>query len=222
MSPPMVETRQLTRLYPGGVEALRGVDITIGTGEFVAIVGRSGSGKSTLLNILGGIDAPTGGFVSIRGKMLDYTNRKALIAHRRTTVGFVFQQFNLIPSLTARENVEYPLLFSYRPASERRKKTEVLLATVGLAGRASHYPGQLSGGEQQRVAIARALVSDAPLILADEPTGNLDSATSGEIFSLLRSLNKEKGVTLIVVTHERELADYADRTIGMKDGRVVA
>ncbi|MDI6899070.1 MAG: ABC transporter ATP-binding protein [Methanolinea sp.] len=222
MSPPMVETRQLTRLYPGGVEALRGVDITIGTGEFVAIVGRSGSGKSTLLNILGGIDAPTGGFVSIRGKMLDYTNRKALIAHRRTTVGFVFQQFNLIPSLTARENVEYPLLFSYRPASERRKKAEVLLATVGLAGRASHYPGQLSGGEQQRVAIARALVSDAPLILADEPTGNLDSATSGEIFSLLRSLNKEKGVTLIVVTHERELADYADRTIGMKDGRVVA
>jgi len=222
MSPPMVETRQLTRSYPGGVEALRGVDITVGTGEFVAIVGRSGSGKSTLLNILGGIDAPTGGFVSIRGKMLDYTNRKALIAHRRTTVGFVFQQFNLIPSLTARENVEYPLLFSYRPASERRKKAEVLLATVGLADRASHYPGQLSGGEQQRVAIARALVSDAPLILADEPTGNLDSATSGEIFSLLRSLNKEKGVTLIVVTHERELADYADRTIGMKDGRVVA
>jgi len=218
----MVETRQLTRSYPGGVEALRGVDITVGTGEFVAIVGRSGSGKSTLLNILGGIDAPTGGFVSIRGKMLDYTNRKALIAHRRTTVGFVFQQFNLIPSLTARENVEYPLLFSYRPASERRKKAEVLLATVGLADRASHYPGQLSGGEQQRVAIARALVSDAPLILADEPTGNLDSATSGEIFSLLRSLNKEKGVTLIVVTHERELADYADRTIGMKDGRVVA
>jgi len=222
MSPPMVETQQLTRSYPGGVEALRGVDITVGTGEFVAIVGRSGSGKSTLLNILGGIDAPTGGFVSIRGKMLDYTNRKALIAHRRTTVGFVFQQFNLIPSLTARENVEYPLLFSYRPASERRKKAEVLLATVGLADRASHYPGQLSGGEQQRVAIARALVSDAPLILADEPTGNLDSATSGEIFSLLRSLNKEKGVTLIVVTHERELADYADRTIGMKDGRVVA
>jgi len=222
MSPPMVETRQLTRSYPGGVEALRGVDITVGTGEFVAIVGRSGSGKSTLLNILGGIDAPTGGFVSIRGKMLDYTNRKALITHRRTTVGFVFQQFNLIPSLTARENVEYPLLFSYRPASERRKKAEVLLATVGLADRASHYPGQLSGGEQQRVAIARALVSDAPLILADEPTGNLDSATSGEIFSLLRSLNKEKGVTLIVVTHERELADYADRTIGMKDGRVVA
>jgi putative ABC transport system ATP-binding protein len=217
----MVRTQSLSRSYPGGVVALRGVDITVDTGEFVTIIGRSGSGKSTLLNILGGLDAPTAGSVSIRGTLLDYADRKALIAHRRKTVGFVFQQFNLVPSLTARENVEYPLLFSYRPAGERRQKAETLLAMVGLGERASHYPGQLSGGEQQRVAIARALVSDAPLILADEPTGNLDSVTSGEIFSLLKRLNRERGVTLLVVTHEREFASYADRTIEMSDGRVV-
>ena len=222
MTPPMIEARSLAKSYPGGVEALWGVDITVEPGEFVTIVGRSGSGKSTLLNILGGLDAPTGGTVAIRGEILDYSDRRALIAHRRKTVGFVFQQFNLVSSLTARENVEYPLLFSYRPVTERRKIARDLLRMVGLLERESHYPGQLSGGEQQRVAIARALVSDAPLTLADEPTGNRDSATRGEIFSLLRRLNRERGVTLVVVTHERELASYADRRIEMRDGRVVA
>jgi len=222
MSIPLLETRALSRHYPGGVRALDEVDLRIGKGEFVAIVGRSGSGKSTLLNIVGGLDAPSGGSVSIHGRMLDYSDRRALIAFRRQMVGFVFQQFNLIPSLTASENVEYPLLFNYRPPAERQEKARQLLAMVGLGDRASHYPGQLSGGEQQRVAIARALVADSPLILADEPTGNLDSQTSEGIFSLLQRLNRERQVTLLVVTHERELASYADRTVEMRDGRVVA
>jgi len=222
MSIPLLETRALSRHYPGGVRALDEVNLRIGKGEFVAIVGRSGSGKSTLLNIVGGLDAPSGGSVSIHGRMLDYSDRRALIAFRRQMVGFVFQQFNLIPSLTASENVEYPLLFNYRPPAERQEKANALLAMVGLDGRASHYPGQLSGGEQQRVAIARALVADSPLVLADEPTGNLDSATSEGIFSLLQRLNRERRVTLLVVTHERELASYADRTVEMRDGRVVA
>lgn len=222
MTSPILETRALSRHYPGGVRALEGVDLRIEKGEFVAIVGRSGSGKSTLLNIVGGLDAPTGGSVVINGTPLDFSNRKALISFRRGMVGFVFQQFNLIPSLTARENVEYPLLFNYRPPAKRQEKAGILLSMVGLDGRVSHYPGQLSGGEQQRVAIARALVADSPLILADEPTGNLDSATSDGIFSLLQRLNRERGVTLVVVTHERELASYSDRTVEMRDGKVVA
>lgn len=222
MTGAMVETRNLTRHYPGEVHALNGVDLLVKTGEFVTIVGRSGSGKSTLLNIVGGLDAPSGGSVLIRNRPLDYQNRRDLIALRRTQVGFVFQQFNLIPSLTARENVEYPLLFNYRSPHERREKALQLLSMVGLQERASHYPGQLSGGEQQRVAIARALIADTPLILADEPTGNLDSVTSEGIFSLLQRLNRERGVTLLVVTHERELGSFSDRTIEMKDGRVVA
>ncbi|MBN1193802.1 MAG: ABC transporter ATP-binding protein [Methanomicrobiaceae archaeon] len=222
MTPPIVETRNLCRSYGGGVEALRGVDLRVETGEFVTLVGRSGSGKSTLLTIIGGLDAPTGGTVLIRGTPLDYRDRRDLISLRRELVGFIFQQFNLIPTLTARENVEYPLLFNYRPPIERREKALELLSMVGLEGRASHYPGQLSGGEQQRVAIARALIADPPLILADEPTGNLDSTTSEGIFSLLQRLNRERGVTLLVVTHERELGSYSDRTIEMRDGRVVA
>jgi len=221
MMVPMVETRGLSRHYPGGVHAIRGVDLLVETGEFVTIVGRSGSGKSTLLNIVGGLDFPSDGSVLINNRRLDYRNRRDLIALRRTQVGFVFQQFNLIPSLTARENVEYPLLFNYCGPHERQQKAIDLLTMVGLRDRASHYPNQLSGGEQQRVAIARALVADTPLILADEPTGNLDSATSEDIFSLLQYLNRERGVTLLVVTHERELSSYSDRTIEMKDGRIM-
>jgi len=222
MTSPILEARALSRHYPGGVRALEGVDLRIERGEFVSIIGRSGSGKSTLLNIVGGLDSPTGGSVAVNGTPLDFSDRRALISFRREMVGFVFQQFNLIPSLTARENVEYPLLINYRPPAERQEKANALLAMVGLDGRASHYPGQLSGGEQQRVAIARALVADSPLVLADEPTGNLDSATSEGIFSLLQRLNRERRVTLLVVTHERELASYADRTVEMRDGRVVA
>lgn len=222
MTSPILEARALSRHYPGGIRALEGVDLRIEQGEFVAITGRSGSGKSTLLNIVGGLDSPSEGSVAINGTPLDFSNRKALISFRREMVGFVFQQFNLIPSLTARENVEYPLLFNYRPPAERQEKAKGLLAMVGLDGRASHYPGQLSGGEQQRVAIARALVANSPLILADEPTGNLDSVTSEGIFSLLQRLNRERRVTLLVVTHERELASYSDRTVEMRDGRVVA
>lgn len=222
MTPPVVEARSLSRSYPGGIEALRDVDLTVEEGEFVAVVGRSGSGKSTLLNIIGGLDAPTAGSVSIRGRLLDYTDRRALVAHRRSMVGFVFQQFNLIPTLTAQENVEFPLIFSGVPPGERRRKAGELLAVVGLSGRASHYPDHLSGGEQQRVAIARALVSGAPLLLADEPTGNLDSSTSEEIFALLRRVNLEEGISVILVTHEREFLSYADRGVELRDGRMVA
>ncbi|MEM2124577.1 MAG: ATP-binding cassette domain-containing protein, partial [Methanolinea sp.] len=156
------------------------------------------------------------------GRPLDFSDRRALVAHRRGMVGFVFQQYNLIPTLTALENVEFPLVFSGVPPVERRRRVGELLALVGLSGRASHYPDQLSGGEQQRVAIARALVSGAPLLLADEPTGNLDSSTSEEIFSLLRRLNLEEGVSVILVTHEREFMPYADRGVELRDGRVVA
>jgi putative ABC transport system ATP-binding protein len=205
-----------------GVTALSDISISIRQGEFIALVGRSGSGKSTLMNILGGLDAPTAGSVSINGKTVDYQDRKNLIDLRRSQVGFVFQQFNLIPSLSALENVAYPLLFNYMPKDERNDRAGRLLKMVGLGGRADHFPHQMSGGEQQRVAIARAMVGNSSVILADEPTGNLDSRTSAETYELMRSVNKEKNVTFLIVTHERDLASYCDRTIELRDGRIVA
>jgi putative ABC transport system ATP-binding protein len=216
----IIETRQLTRRYGPGIAALDGVDLTVPAGEFLAVVGRSGSGKSTLLNIVGCLDAPTSGEVFIGGRRVDYADRRTLVGLRRGTIGFVFQQFNLIPHLTAGENVAYPLLFNYRPRGERTARAEALLAAVGLADRAGHYPAELSGGEQQRVAIARALVADPLVVLADEPTGNLDSRTSEGIVALMRNLNEERATTFVVVTHERELGAYADRTVEMVDGRV--
>ena len=217
-----IRTESLSRQFANGVCALRGVSVTIAPGEFVALVGRSGSGKSTLMNILGGLDSPTAGSVYLDGGKVEYRDRKSLINLRRTQVGFVFQQFNLIPTLTARENVAYPLLFNYRPAEERRDRALGLLDLVGLAARADHLPHELSGGEQQRVAIARALVCSPRIILADEPTGNLDSKTSAEIYHLMRTINQEQAITFLVVTHERELASYCDRTIQLRDGMVVA
>jgi len=217
-----IRTESLSRQFANGVCALRDVSVTITPGEFVALVGRSGSGKSTLMNILGGLDAPTGGSVYLDGQKVEYRDRKSLIHLRRTQVGFVFQQFNLIPTLTARENVAYPLLFNYRPAEERRDRALGLLDLVGLSERADHLPHELSGGEQQRVAIARALVGSPRIILADEPTGNLDSKTSAEIYHLMRTINQEQAITFLVVTHERELASYCDRTIQLRDGMVVA
>lgn len=216
-----IQTESLTKHYGGSVTALSDVSLSIEQGEFVALIGRSGSGKSTLMNILGGLDHPTSGSVLYDGTRVDYQNRKKLIALRRTQVGFIFQMFNLIPSLSALENVAYPLLFNFMPKPERNAKAKNLLSMVGLGDRAEHLPHQLSGGEQQRVAIARALVGDSRVVLADEPTGNLDSKTSAEIYQLMREVNQEKGVTFLIVTHERDLASYCDRIIELRDGKVL-
>ena len=217
---PVIVTEHLSRLYNGTVPALRDVNISIEKGEFIALVGRSGSGKSTLLNILGGLDRPDGGRVLINSKPVSYDDRRALVRLRRTTVGFVFQQYNLIPSLSALENVWYPLLFNYQPVHDREARGKILLGMVGLSERVHHYPHELSGGEQQRVAIARALVGRPAIVLADEPTGNLDSRTGKEIYRLMREVNRESGTTFVVVTHEHDLASFSDRTITLADGMV--
>lgn len=212
----------VTRVYQNGVKALDGVFVSMERGELVSILGKSGSGKSTLLHILGGLDRPDGGTVSFEGRMLDFRNRDEIIRHRRNRVGFIFQQFNLLPSMTAIENVEYPLIFRGVPRSDRYSRARALLEQVGLSGRIEHYPAELSGGEQQRVAIARALVSDPLIVLADEPTGNLDSATSTGIVSLMREINRERGVSFFIATHDRDLAARADRICTIADGRMVA
>ncbi|NLA30801.1 MAG: ABC transporter ATP-binding protein [Methanomicrobiales archaeon] len=218
----IIETKHLGKAYNDRVTALADVNFVIRKGEFVALLGRSGSGKSTLLHILGGLDAPTSGEVWINGKSIDFSDRKALIALRRESIGFIFQSFNLIPALTARENIEYPLLFNYHDRVARRERATDLLSLVGLGDRAHHYPREMSGGEQQRVAIARALIGDPLIVLADEPTGNLDSKTRDEIFSLMRQVNQEQETTFLIVTHERELGRRADRAIELLDGRVVS
>jgi putative ABC transport system ATP-binding protein len=202
------------------LSALDGVTLTFQAGEIAAIVGRSGSGKSTLLQLLGGLDRPTSGEVYVRGKPLAESTEDELALYRRQEVGFIFQFFNLVPTLTALQNVELPLVLAGVPKSQRRLRAAELLERTGLGGRRDHRPSQLSGGEQQRVAIARALVHDPPLLLADEPTGNLDSKTAGEILGLLSSL---AGKSIIVVTHDRALADsFAKRTVEFRDGKVVA
>jgi putative ABC transport system ATP-binding protein len=219
----VVRTVGLGRRYEMGnavVDALRDVDLTLERGEFVALVGPSGSGKSTLLNLIGGLDRPTGGEVWIDGVELGASDERTLTRHRREHVGFVFQTFNLLPRLTAEENVALPLMFSGVPEKERRQRARVQLERVGLGPRLAHRPTQLSGGEQQRVAIARAMVGEPFLILADEPTGNLDTATGAEIMGLLKELNQERGVTVLVVTHDPEVAAFAERTIRLRDGRV--
>lgn len=218
---PVVETRSLNKEYSATVTAISDITIALERGEFVSLVGRSGSGKSTLMNILGGLDAPTSGEVRVHGAPIDYQDRAGLIRLRRNFIGFIFQQFNLIPTLTARENIEYPLIFNYHPCTERQKRASALLELVGLSDRASHYPRELSGGEQQRVAIARALIGNPELVLADEPTGNLDSRTSDEIFRLMREINASRQTTFFVVTHDRVLGERADRRIELLDGRVV-
>ena len=219
----VVRTVGLTRRYKMGdtfVDALRGVDLIIARGEFVALVGPSGSGKSTVLNLIGGLDRPTSGQVWINGTELSTSDERTLTRHRRQHVGFVFQTFNLLPRLTAEENVALPLMFSGVAEKERRGRARVLLERVGLGPRLAHRPTQLSGGEQQRVAIARALVGQPALLLADEPTGNLDTTTGAEIMALLRELNQERGLTLLVVTHDPEVAAFADRIVKLRDGQV--
>jgi putative ABC transport system ATP-binding protein len=213
----------LTRTFEVGettVEALRSINLTVDRGQFVALVGPSGSGKSTLLNLVGGLDRPTSGQLWIDGVELSASKEKALTEHRRRRVGFVFQSFNLLPRLTAVENVALPLMFVGVAQSERLDRAVELLAQVGLSDRLDHRPTQLSGGEQQRVAIARALVNHPAIILADEPTGNIDTATGAEIMALLRRLNREQGVTLLLVTHDPEAASFADRIIQLRDGKI--
>jgi len=223
MNDVVVRTVGLARRYKMGdtfVDALRGVDLEIARGEFVALVGPSGSGKSTVLNLIGGLDRPSEGEIWIDGAELSASDEKALTRHRRRHVGFVFQSFNLLPRLTAEENVALPLIFGGVAENERRARARELLERVGLAERLTHRPTQLSGGEQQRVAIARALVGQPALLLADEPTGNLDTTTGVEIMRLLKELNQEHGLTLLVVTHDPEVAAFADRVVRLRDGQV--
>jgi len=202
------------------VNALNNINLEIDQGDFVALVGPSGSGKSTLLNLLGGLDKPTSGEISVQGLALQDATEKELTTHRRHNVGFIFQTFNLIPTLTALENVALPLMLSGVALAERCERARQLLNRVGLDHRLDHRPTEMSGGEQQRAAIARALVNDPNIILADEPTGNLDTSTGSEVMRLLRELNDERGVTLIIVTHDPEIADFADRIVHLRDGEI--
>ncbi len=220
---PLIEVQEITKIYSLGdidVNALNAVNIIIEHGEFIAIMGPSGSGKSTFMNILGCLDKPTNGRYMLNGTDVSQLQRDELAVIRNKTIGFVFQGFNLLSRTTALENVELPMLYNGLPAKERRGKAESALKMVGLAGRENHHPNQLSGGQQQRVAIARALVNNAPIILADEPTGNLDTKTSQEIMELFVRLNEESGITVIIVTHESDIAAYSKRIIKFLDGRV--
>ena len=220
---PLIVLRDVSKVYAAGqtVHALRGVNLEIAAGEFVAIMGASGSGKSTLMNILGCLDTPTSGSYLLDGVPVQDRDADALAALRNRRMGFVFQQFNLMPRTSALENVELPLLYAGVRQPERRRRALAALQRVGLGERSSHSPAQLSGGQQQRVAIARALVNEPALILADEPTGALDSETSTEVMQLLDALNRQ-GITVILVTHEADMAAWARRRLLFKDGRLVA
>ena len=221
----VARTENITRIYHvGEVEtpALRGVDLVVESGEFMALVGPSGSGKTTLLQIIGCLDQPTTGKVFIGGKDVTELNRNQRADIRKGTIGFIFQFFALIPTLTAYENVELPLLLVGRSASERKKRVGELLDAVGLSDRAHHRPDQLSGGEQQRVAVARALVTDPSIVLADEPTANLDTANGQQVMEIMKRLNQETGVTFVFATHDPRVFQHARRIVTLQDGKVVA
>jgi putative ABC transport system ATP-binding protein len=220
----LIRTRDLAKVYRmegENVTALRGVSLDIRAGEFVAVMGPSGSGKSTFMNLLGCLDTPSSGDYFLAAEKVSDLPGDALAAIRNRRIGFVFQNFNLLARTTALENVELPLLYGRCPREERVRRAELRLAQVGLADRMHHHPQQLSGGQQQRVAIARALVNDPMLILADEPTGALDTRTSFELMGLLQQLNRE-GMTVVLVTHERDIADFASRLVMFRDGHVVS
>ncbi len=222
----LIRTEKLSKVYSTAkvhVVALENVSLRIAEGVFVAVTGASGSGKSTLLNLLGGLDTPTSGAIEVRGRRISDLNKEELALYRRHGVGMIFQSFNLIPSLSALENVALPMMFADVQKRERRARAEDMLALVGLARRLGHRPAELSGGEQQRVAIARALVNKPQVLLADEPTGNLDSRTSREIIELLAGLNRSQELTVIMVSHEEALArKHAAVVIRLHDGRVQA
>jgi putative ABC transport system ATP-binding protein len=219
----LILSRGLTRRYQVGksvVVALSDVELTIPRGEFMALVGPSGSGKSTLLNLIGGLDRPSSGEIRVDGVSLGLATEQQLVRHRRECVGFIFQSFNLLPTFSAMENVEAPMVLAEVPRSERRARATSLLESVGLAQRIFHKPNEMSGGEKQRVAIARALVNRPSLLLADEPTGNLDSKTGAAVLDLLCSLVRKSGLTLVMVTHDLEVALRADRIIHLRDGSI--
>jgi len=223
-SAPILSLENVTKVYRMGeveVHALRGVSLSVDAGDFVAIMGASGSGKSTLMNLIGCLDRPTSGRYLLAGEDVSKLGRSALAERRNKTLGFVFQSFNLLSRTSALENVELPLLYAGTPTRERHARAQRALARVGLAGRASHHPNQMSGGQQQRVAIARALVGNPKLILADEPTGNLDSATSTEVMALFQEL-RGAGITVVLVTHEPDVALFASRVVVMKDGLLLS
>jgi len=220
----LVETRNLSKVYERGkerLEVLHHVDLDIAQGDFLALMGPSGSGKTTLLNLIGGLDSPTEGTISVGGQRIDSLGEGALAKWRAANVGFVFQFYNLLPMLNARKNVELPLLLTRLSSAERRRNASVALELVGLKDRASHKPGELSGGQQQRVAIARAIVSDPTLLVCDEPTGDLDRQSAAEILMLLQQLNRDHGKTVIMVTHDPKAAEYARHILHLDKGTLV-
>ena len=224
MSKPIIELRNVWKTYDLGkvkIHALRGLNLSIRQGEFIAIMGKSGSGKSTLMNMVGCLDIPTKGNIYLYGDNIAHFTESNLAQTRGRKIGFIFQQFNLIPTLTAFENVSLPMIFQNISPEEREKRTHSLLSLVGLAERVAHRPTELSGGEQQRVAIARSLAIDPEIILADEPTGNLDSHTGEMVMDLIMKLHREKKKTVIIVTHDDDVAKYAHRTEVLRDGLVV-
>jgi putative ABC transport system ATP-binding protein len=226
MTTPLVSVRNFTKTYRLGevaLHALQGVSLEIAPGEFVALTGPSGSGKSTFMHLLGGLDRPTSGQYFFAGRDVSRLSNHELAAVRNRDIGFVFQGFNLLPRTTAVENVELPLLYAKGiTAAERKARSVAALQSVGLGAHLQHHPNQMSGGQQQRVAIARALINGPRLLLADEPTGNLDSRTSIEVIGILQRLNAERGLTIVLVTHEHDIAEYASRVIAFLDGRVRA
>jgi len=221
---PLIDINEITKIYQLGdvsVKALCAVSFSIENGEFIAIMGPSGSGKSTFMNIRGCLDKPTSGRYLLEGSDVGSLGRDELAAIRNKKIGFVFQGFNLLSRTSALENVELPMLYNGVTAKERKQKAMAALKSVGLEGREHHFPNQLSGGQQQRVAVARALVNNAPIILADEPTGNLDTKTSAEIMELFTKLNAESNITIILITHEPDIAEYSRRIIKFRDGCIV-
>jgi putative ABC transport system ATP-binding protein len=225
MSDPLIAVRDVWKIYELGdvaVQALRGISVDIDAGEFVAVMGASGSGKSTFMNIVGCLDRPTRGVYRLAGSDVSTLSADERAVIRNRQLGFVFQSFNLIPRTSAIENVELPLFYGDVPLRDQRQRAREALAAVGLNGREEHLPSQLSGGQQQRVAIARALVNQPAVLLADEPTGNLDTHTSEEILEIFRRLNEEQGLTIVLVTHEPDIAAYAQRVLTFRDGLIVS